>query len=317
MEEPTANRPPAAATGTLGKTPWLHLLVYALGRKLSGTMELAAPDGSGAAVLFAEGEPVRARTSARGLQGKQSEGKDLGRKLRQIAAMPASTEYAYFAGFDAFGGGPGEGVDPIPLLWDILREHPPADHVVAGIARIGHSGVRLAATEDTKRLAFPSAEARAVECLRGRSLTVAGLAAATGLEEGMAQLIVYLLLLTKQVDIAAPSEPPATRMPAPPPSVPRLKPASSASLPAMTPPPTLAVDHAQRWREVLDRATLIDRASLAKTRIGGAELSERNSNYVVAHPGTTSADILQLVEHVRARVKERTGATLEREIHVW
>ena len=42
-----------------------------------------------------------------------------------------------------------------------------------------------------------------------------------------------------------------------------------------------------------------------------------NSNYVVAHPGTTSSDILQLVDHVRARVKERTGATLERELHVW
>jgi UDP-N-acetylmuramate dehydrogenase len=64
-------------------------------------------------------------------------------------------------------------------------------------------------------------------------------------------------------------------------------------------------------------AALIDRAGLTKTRIGGAELSERNSNYVVAHPGTTSADILQLVEHVRVRVKERTGATLERELHVW
>ena len=64
-------------------------------------------------------------------------------------------------------------------------------------------------------------------------------------------------------------------------------------------------------------ATLIDRASLMKTRIGGAELSERNSNYAVAYPGTTSADILQLVDHIRTRVKERTGATLERELHVW
>lgn len=64
-------------------------------------------------------------------------------------------------------------------------------------------------------------------------------------------------------------------------------------------------------------ATLIDRASLTKTRIGGAELSERNSNYVVAHPGTTSADILQLIDHVRLRVKERTGAVLQRELHVW
>ena len=64
-------------------------------------------------------------------------------------------------------------------------------------------------------------------------------------------------------------------------------------------------------------AALIDRAGLAKARVGGAELSERNANYVVAHPGTTAADILQLVDHVRAKVKERTGVALDRELHVW
>ena len=36
-------------------------------------------------------------------------------------------------------------------------------------------------------------------------------------------------------------------------------------------------------------ATLIDRAAMTKARVGGAELSERNSNYVVAHPGTTAS----------------------------
>jgi UDP-N-acetylmuramate dehydrogenase len=64
-------------------------------------------------------------------------------------------------------------------------------------------------------------------------------------------------------------------------------------------------------------AGLIDRAGLAKARVGGAELSERNANYVVAHPGTTADDILQLVDQVRAKVKERTGVQLERELHVW
>jgi UDP-N-acetylmuramate dehydrogenase len=64
-------------------------------------------------------------------------------------------------------------------------------------------------------------------------------------------------------------------------------------------------------------AALIDRASMTKARVGGAELSERNSNYVVAHPGTTASDILQLVDQVRTKVRERTGANLERELHVW
>ena len=64
-------------------------------------------------------------------------------------------------------------------------------------------------------------------------------------------------------------------------------------------------------------SALIDRAGLTKARVGGAELSERNANYVVAHPGTTAADVLQLADHVRTRVKERTGVQLDRELHVW
>ena len=64
-------------------------------------------------------------------------------------------------------------------------------------------------------------------------------------------------------------------------------------------------------------ATLIDRAGMTKTRVNNAELSERNSNYVVAHPGTTASDIIQLADRVRTRVRERTGVDLERELHVW
>lgn len=64
-------------------------------------------------------------------------------------------------------------------------------------------------------------------------------------------------------------------------------------------------------------AALIDRAGLAKTRVGGAEVSDRNGNYAVAHPGTTAADILGLVDVVRARVREAAGVTLHQELNVW
>jgi UDP-N-acetylmuramate dehydrogenase len=64
-------------------------------------------------------------------------------------------------------------------------------------------------------------------------------------------------------------------------------------------------------------AALIDRAGLAKFAVGRAELSERNANYVVAHTGTIAADILQLIEQVGERVRERTGVRLERELHLW
>ena len=62
---------------------------------------------------------------------------------------------------------------------------------------------------------------------------------------------------------------------------------------------------------------LIERAGLAKFRIGSAEISDRNGNYAIAHPGTTARDLLKLIEHVRTKVKDSAGVQLERELNVW
>lgn len=62
MSDSLAIRPEPAASGTLARTPLIHLLLYALDKGLAGTIEFAAPDGRIAAVLFAGGRPVKART---------------------------------------------------------------------------------------------------------------------------------------------------------------------------------------------------------------------------------------------------------------
>jgi UDP-N-acetylmuramate dehydrogenase len=64
-------------------------------------------------------------------------------------------------------------------------------------------------------------------------------------------------------------------------------------------------------------ATLIDQANLVGTRVGGAELSDRNSNYVVAQPKASARDILRLIELVKAKVRESSGVELERELILW
>ena len=64
-------------------------------------------------------------------------------------------------------------------------------------------------------------------------------------------------------------------------------------------------------------ASLIERAGLAKTKVGNAEVSDRNGNYAIAHPGTTAADVLTLLDTVQARVKASSGVTLHRELNVW
>ena len=64
-------------------------------------------------------------------------------------------------------------------------------------------------------------------------------------------------------------------------------------------------------------AALIERAGLAKAKAGNAEVSDRNGNYAIAHPGTTAADVLALLDAVQARVKATSGVTLHRELNVW
>jgi len=64
-------------------------------------------------------------------------------------------------------------------------------------------------------------------------------------------------------------------------------------------------------------AALIEKAGLAKTRVGAAEISERNGNYLVAHPGASSGDVLQLMDQVTKRVHDVCGVALERELTVW
>src|SRR5438067_3139263 len=64
-------------------------------------------------------------------------------------------------------------------------------------------------------------------------------------------------------------------------------------------------------------ADLIEQAGLAKTRVGGAEVSERDANFIVAHAGATARDVLRLIDLVRSRVQERFHIALEVEITVW
>lgn len=64
-------------------------------------------------------------------------------------------------------------------------------------------------------------------------------------------------------------------------------------------------------------AALIEQAGLAKTRVGGAEVSERDANYIVAHPGASARDVLRLIDLIRSRVKERFNVDLELDLGIW
>lgn len=336
MGAPSSNRPPPAASGTLAKTPFLHLLIYAFEKKLGGTIEVVAPDGRTASVLFVGGEPAKARVSepvsylgqvlvelgylsAEQLQRTLAELDDMristpilhgeflvrkgiidavrlqagireqiSRRLRYVAAMPAEATYAYYDGFDALHGWGGDamrGVDPLPMFWGLLRESAPRTHVDAALARVTGNSIRISKTANVVRLALGAEERAALELLRVKPLSVADFPKTAGLGEQEARLLVYLLLITKQVDVIAPGHsrstaPPRTsltpritvppRTPIPPsrtpvPPSPRTALARSLFPPGQgsrsRPPPGLAPDLAERWAAIVDRARTIDKSN--------------------------------------------------------
>ena len=67
----------------------------------------------------------------------------------------------------------------------------------------------------------------------------------------------------------------------------------------------------------LQAGSLIEQAGLKGTRHGGAEVSDRHANYIVAQKGATAADILHLIDQIRQRVWQQFGYELELQIQVW
>lgn len=61
---------------------------------------------------------------------------------------------------------------------------------------------------------------------------------------------------------------------------------------------------------------LIDRAGCKGHRVGGAEVSEKHANFIIAHPGATAADIRTLADWMRRRVREVHGRDLQMEIEL-
>lgn len=67
----------------------------------------------------------------------------------------------------------------------------------------------------------------------------------------------------------------------------------------------------------LSAASLVERAGLKGERVGGAEVSDRHANFIIAHPGATSADVLELIELIRQKVHQQSGYDLQLQIKIW
>jgi UDP-N-acetylmuramate dehydrogenase len=63
-------------------------------------------------------------------------------------------------------------------------------------------------------------------------------------------------------------------------------------------------------------ARLIESTGAKGLRVGGAQVSEKHANFIVAGPGASASDVWRLIEQVRSRVASASGILLETEVEL-
>ena len=61
-------------------------------------------------------------------------------------------------------------------------------------------------------------------------------------------------------------------------------------------------------------AALIEQCGLKGVSIGGAQVSEKHSGFIVNNGGATAKDVKELIDHIKSVVKSKTGVDLHCEI---
>ena len=318
MQAPPPAQPQPTAQGSFAKTPFPHLLVYALERALSGTFELHVGAESVASILVIQGVPAKVRTTegvlflgdvmqelgmitadaVKASQERMAESPrlqgqilvelgaidearldaglraQLERKLEHLFTLPSETVFSYFDGVDSLQrfGGPPTPIDPLPALWRGIRQVPAWEHVDATLRRVGSAAVRIASNAQLDRFQFTRVEAGALDLLSQRPMRVVELANSKVIGPSIAQLLVYMLVITKQVDLVeTPSVRPAPAAPAVDPNVPPA-PGSTGRFPTVSTStaPGQAFARVQLQAKPIQRAPLVvEEAPVARSASDG------------------------------------------------
>ncbi len=67
----------------------------------------------------------------------------------------------------------------------------------------------------------------------------------------------------------------------------------------------------------LSAGALIDQSGLKGRRVGGAEVSDKHANFIIADEGARASDILKLINIIREAVYKKFEVYLEMELEVW
>jgi len=215
------------------------------------------------------------------------------RQMQSLVHLPPETSYKYYDCFDglaSYGGDGHVGIDPFPLVWACIRDEPSWEHVQVGLARVATAGLKLTESADTSRFSFEKAERVVVELLRQKPWRVHELTASGTLAPRVVQLLVYCLLVTKQVDLVRESKIPDGSAVAAEEEIPEAPPSSPFSGDVMSPPAAAAprkVARVQLAQRPVTRAPVIVEEDSGAAQFT-AETADGRTSYVATQPRSFS-----------------------------
>jgi hypothetical protein len=187
------------------------------------------------------------------------------RQMQTIVELPPDTIFKYYDQIDnlaGYGGDTEVRLNPAALIWTSLRFQPPWLHVHPALDRLSAVAIRLKEDAETAPFGFDFGQRALLDLVRRQPWRVDELLAASPIAAETAQLMVYCLLLTKQIDFVEleedvapparqaqppPPPPPPPTPPPPPPPTPEPKAFERALTPQLDPPPARDSWLVQEW----------------------------------------------------------------------
>jgi curved DNA-binding protein CbpA len=146
-------------------------------------------------------------------------GRQITQKIEHLFNWPPETTFAYFDGVDLladYGPAPVTMIDPLPLVWSSVRDFPSWDHVNVALTRLGGNAVKLAERAVVERLDLAPAESDLVSDLRTRAMRLGDLTTNPHVTPSVGQLLLYCLLITKQLQMVTATDDGEEEVPAAP-----------------------------------------------------------------------------------------------------
>jgi curved DNA-binding protein CbpA len=186
----------------------LGQLLVEMGRMQTSDAERAAEQAIAERRLYGVYLVAAGTISRDELEGALRE--QLRRRIRWLFRLPAASIYGFYEGLNLlshWGGAEGTPVGVLSLVWEGIRDYPQAERVQATLARLGDTPLRLHREAQLGRFQFDRREQALADVLRAKPQTLASLLGTRLLDETIASRMIYMLAITRHLDLGTGGRP--------------------------------------------------------------------------------------------------------------